>query len=254
MAQVFPSSANTLAKASLILAVLAPVLLIAGGSAIARSSYSTRVNEAHRQPVPFSHEHHVNELGIDCRYCHSSVEKSSFAGIPPTHTCMTCHSQIWTNSPLLDPVRESYRTGTPIKDDDTGLPGWVRVNKVPEFVYFDHSIHIDRGINCNICHGPVQKMQLTYKAKPFFMAWCLDCHRNPEGYIGEREKDVFELYSKGRTQRRGSGPDDLTADEWGILNDTNWKPSRERIERGKRLMVQYGVKKDQLMDCWVCHR
>src|SRR5688572_11176345 len=175
MAQVFPSSANTLAKASLLVAAVAPVLLVGGGSMVARSSYSTRVNEAARQPVPFSHEHHINELGIDCRYCHSSVEKSSYAGIPPTHTCMTCHSQIWTNSPLLEPVRESFRTGMPIKDD-TGAPGWARINKVPEFVYFDHSIHVNRGINCNICHGPVQKMQLTYKAKPFFMKWCLDCH------------------------------------------------------------------------------
>lgn len=253
MAQVFPSSANTLAKASLLVAVAAPVLLIMGGSTIARSSYATRVNEAPRQPVPFSHEHHVNELGIDCRYCHTSVERSSYAGIPPTHTCMTCHSQIWTNSALLEPVRESYRTGLPIKDD-TGAPGWARVNKLPEFVYFDHSIHVDRGINCNTCHGTVQKMQLTYKGKPFFMSWCLDCHRNPEGFIGEREKDVFGLYAKGRTAVRGDGPDDLSADEWGILNNTNWNPSQARIERGKRLVKEYGIKKDQLLDCWICHR
>ena len=253
MAQVFPSSANTLAKASLILALLAPVLLIAAGSAVARSSYSTKVNEALRQPVPFSHQHHIQELGIDCRYCHSSVEKSNYAGIPPTHTCMTCHSNIWTNSPLLNPVRESYKTGTPIQDDEGNL-GWARINKLPEFVYFDHSIHINRGINCNICHGTVQNMQLTYKAKPFFMSWCLDCHQNPEGFIGEREKDVFGLYAKGRTQRRGDKPEDLSADEYGILNNPNWKPSRERIERGKQLVKDYGVKKDQLMDCWICHR
>ena len=249
MAQVFPSSANTLAKASLLLAIVTPVVLIAAGSAIARSSYATRVNEALRQPVPFSHEHHVNELGIDCRYCHSSVEKSSYAGIPPTHTCMTCHSNIWTNSPLLAPVRDSYRTGSPIKDD-TGALGWARINKLPEFVYFDHSIHVNRGINCNICHGPVQRMQLTYKAKPFFMAWCLDCHREPEGFIGEREKDVFGLYAKARQLPAH----ELSPDERGILNDPGWKPSAARVERGKRLITEYGVKKDQLMDCWICHR
>jgi len=249
MAQVFPSGANTLAKASLLLAIGAPVLLIAGGSAIARSPYSTRVNEALRQPIPFSHQHHVTELGIDCRYCHSSVEKSSFAGIPPTHTCMTCHSQIWTNSPLLEPLRESYRTGTPIKDDK-GNPGWARVNKLPEFVYFDHSIHINRGINCNTCHGPVQTMQLTYKAKPFFMSWCLDCHRNPEGFIGKREENVFGLYAKARTEPSRK----LDADERGILAGGEWQPSRKRIEEGQRLVQEYGIKKDQLTDCWICHR
>src|SRR5258708_25107557 len=230
MAQVFPSSANPLAKLSLILAGTLPVSLIGGGSAITRSGFNTKVDVPLEQPIPFSHEHHATELGIDCRYCHSSVEKSSFAGIPPTHTCMSCHSQIWLNSPLLEPVRESYRTGTPIKAAD-GTQGWTRINKLPEFVYFNHSIHINRGVSCNVCHGPIQTMQLTYKGKPFFMYWCLDCHRNPEGYIGEK-KAIFELYVNAQRGHHEDGTP-LTADEHSLLTDPGYKPSAERIEKGR---------------------
>ena len=122
-----------------------------------------------QQPVPFSHRHHAGELGIDCRYCHTSVEKSSFAGVPPTQTCMTCHSQIWTNSSMLEPVRASYRT-------DKSL-AWTRVNALPDFVYFDHSIHVAKGIGCTTCHGPIAEMPLTYRAGTLYMSWCLDCHR-----------------------------------------------------------------------------
>src|SRR2546427_7643937 len=146
MSQVFSPAANTAARASLLCVAILPVVLIMVGSGITRSPYNTNVNVAVEQPVPFSHEHHASELGIDCRYCHSTVEKSAFAGVPPTHTCMSCHSQIWTNSPLLEPGRESYRTGTPIKSPD-GPVGWTRVNKLPEFVYFNHSIHIARGVS-----------------------------------------------------------------------------------------------------------
>src|SRR5205085_3696650 len=115
-----------------------------------RSSYVTEKHIAYVQPVPFSHLHHVNQLGIDCRYCHTSVEVSATAGIPPTKTCMNCHSQIWSNSQYLEPVRESFRTGEPIK--------WVRVHDLPDFVYFNHSIHVSKGVGCSTCHGRVDQM------------------------------------------------------------------------------------------------
>jgi hypothetical protein len=261
MAQLFSPTTNTLARASLGAAILLSIGLIAASSAITRSPYNTKVNVPLDQPVPFSHEHHINELGIDCRYCHTSVEKSSFAGIPPTHTCMSCHSQIWTNSPLLEPIRESYRTNTPIKASD-GTVGWTRVNKVPEFVYFNHSIHIARGINCNQCHGPVQKMQLTYKGNTFFMSWCLKCHRDPERYVYQSEEakkqgieprqQVFNLYWKAQ-----NGEEKLTARERSLINGEgldSYKPSADELREGKELVKTLGVKKDQLADCWVCHR
>ncbi len=255
MAQVFPQTANTLAKVSIIAGALLTVGLIAGGMALTRSSYNTKAGTPLEQPVPFSHEHHATELGIDCRYCHSTVEKSSFAGIPPTHTCMSCHSQIWTNSPLLEPIRESYRTGAPIKSAE-GEVGWARLNKLPEFVYFNHSIHINRGVNCNVCHGLIQKQQITFKSKAFFMKFCVDCHRAPEGYLGEK-KDVFELYVNGQRGYkigRNGEHEKLTADEVGLLNDPGYSPSAARIEQGKQYIEKYKIRKEQLTDCWICHR
>ena len=163
MAQIFHPGFNTIAKVGLGLAFAAPLLIIGAASAVSRSSYNTKVGVPLDQPVPFSHEHHVNELGINCVYCHSYVEKAAHSNLPATEVCMSCHSQIWTDSPLLEPVRESYKTNTAIK--------WNQLNKVPEFVYFNHSIHVNRGLNCNICHGPVQAMQLAYKGKTFHMAW-----------------------------------------------------------------------------------
>src|SRR5437588_5549930 len=146
MAQVFHRSMNVLAPASIVGGVGFLVVLVLSLIGLSRSPYNTKVGVAKEQPVPFSHEHHAVELGIDCRYCHTSVEKSSFAGLPATQTCMSCHSQIWTNSPLLDPVRASYVKQEPLK--------WNRLHSVPDFVFFNHSIHINRGINCNNCHGP----------------------------------------------------------------------------------------------------
>jgi hypothetical protein len=246
MANIFRPAANSLAKASLLAAVGLPVALIVGGSTVARAGYNTKQGLTLDQPVPFSHQHHATELGIDCRYCHTSVEKSSFAGLPPTHTCMTCHSQIWTNSPLLEPIRESYRTGTPIKDKQ-GEIGWNKVNKVPEFVYFNHSIHINRGLNCNICHGPVQKMQLAYKGQAFFMAWCLDCHRAPERFVRERET-VFELYKKYQSGK------EMTNEERALADGVVYNRNAEELEKGRELVKKYGIKTKQLTDCWVCHR
>jgi hypothetical protein len=128
------------------------------------------------QPVPFSHKHHVSGLGIDCRYRHTSVEKSAFAGIPPTDTCMTCHSQLWTDAPLLAPVRESLARHQPMQ--------WNRVHDLPDFVFFNHSIHVRQGIGCATCHGPVDRMPLTWQQNTLFMKWCLDCHKDPAQFIG----------------------------------------------------------------------
>ena len=142
------------------------------------------------QPIPFSHAHHVGGLGIDCRYCHTSVETSSFAGIPPTKTCMNCHSQIWSTSPTLEPVRESFRTGVSIQ--------WTRVNDLPDYVYFNHSIHVNKGIGCESCHGRVDRMPLTWQENSLQMDWCLDCHRDPGKHIRPRDGNHGDGLSAGR--------------------------------------------------------
>src|SRR5580765_1211473 len=184
MSQLFPKSANAMARASLIggltLVVLVGWLLLT----LMRSSWLTRQNEFVEQPIQFSHLHHVGGEGFDCRYCHTSVETSSFAGIPPTKTCMNCHSQIWTNAAILEPVRESFRTGKSLV--------WNRVNDLPEFVYFDHSIHISKGVGCNTCHGPVDRMPLMYNHASLQMEWCIECHRGPEKNLRPREH-VFNM-------------------------------------------------------------
>jgi NAD-dependent SIR2 family protein deacetylase len=170
------------------------------------------------QPVPFSHKHHVSGLGIDCRYCHTAVEQSAFAGIPSTSTCMNCHSQIWTNSPMLEPVRESYRTGQPLR--------WTRVHNLAEFAYFNHSIHVNKGVGCATCHGPVDQMPLIAQQESLLMEWCLDCHRNPEQYLRPRE-EVFNM---------------------------SWTAPANQSELGLELVRKYNVRTEQLTDCSVCHR
>ncbi len=191
MAQIFHRSANSIAKASIIAAVLLVGSLLWAALELQRSPYYTYAGVARMQPVPFSHQHHVAGLGIDCRFCHTSVETSGFAGIPPTKTCMNCHSQIWTNAPMLEPVRESYRTGQSLV--------WTRVNRLPDFVYFDHSIHINKGVGCNTCHGPVDKMPLMFNYASLQMEWCLNCHRAPEKFLrphkvqGSVDDQVFNM-------------------------------------------------------------
>jgi hypothetical protein len=184
MAQIFHRSANTLSRVTIFGAVfiVAFVLWVIGG--IVRSPVATDQGIEREQPVPFSHQHHVAGLGIDCRYCHTSVEKSSFAGIPPTQTCMNCHSQIWSTADMLAPVRASFAAGKPIE--------WARVHRLPDFVHFNHSIHVYKGIGCASCHGRVDKMPLTYQATPMTMSWCLDCHRNPEKHVRPRNQ-VFNM-------------------------------------------------------------
>lgn len=252
MPQLFKPYANVVAKLSLALGAAAPVLIGWSLAAISRSPAQTNVKVPLNQPVPFSHQHHAWELGIDCRYCHVSVEKGPVAGVPPTETCMSCHSQIWTNSPLLEPVRMSYETGVPIV--------WAKVNWVPEFVQFDHSIHIARGVSCNQCHGAVQEMQITWKGRELQMQWCLECHRAPERYLykdPEAEaagvtprQQVFNFYWKLMEK----GPTAMKGRELALLRGGEQiSNARGDIEKGRDLVKTYGVKVQQLSDCWTCH-
>jgi len=199
---------------------------------IQRSPYTTYAGVARPQPVPFSHQHHVGGLGIDCRYCHTSVEVSSFAGIPPTKTCMNCHSQIWSNAPLLEPVRESFRSGQSLV--------WTRVNDLPDFVYFNHSIHIAKGVGCNTCHGPVDRMPLMYNQASLQMEWCLDCHRAPEKYLRPREQVFNMRYEQPSAFKPAS---------------LDGKTYNEQISLGKALLSKYKLRSVQdITSCSTCHR
>jgi hypothetical protein len=226
MAQLFHPSFNTIAKAS----IIGTVLLIGGagwvGWNIERSPYVTNQGRVRDQPVKFSHEHHVRGLGIDCRYCHTSVEESSFAGVPATKVCMTCHSQIWTNAQLLAPVRESWATGRPIP--------WQRVHNLPDFVFFNHSIHINKGVGCVSCHGEVDGMPLMWQHSSLQMEWCLDCHRQPENVLRPRS-EVFNLHY-----------DSLTDGKEG---------NKPQQQLGEELRERYHVLPlQQMEDCYTCHR
>jgi hypothetical protein len=171
MAQIFDRSSNALARMSLVLTGLIVIALGVTLDQLQRSPWVTRQGQRPDQPVPFSHKHHVQGLGLQCQYCHTTVEKSSYAGIPPTRTCMNCHAQIWTNAQLLEPVRQSWYTGQSIT--------WTKVHDLPDFVYFSHEIHVNKGIGCESCHGRVDEMPLMYEQNTLQMEWCLDCHRNP---------------------------------------------------------------------------
>jgi hypothetical protein len=183
--QTFPRSANSLAKISIVVVALVVAVLGWLGLELFRSPYLTHEGEVNEQPVVFSHEHHVAGLGLDCRYCHTSVEKSSFAGLPPSATCMNCHRLIWTNADLLAPVRESYASNRPLR--------WTRVNYLPDYVFFNHSIHIAKGMGCVTCHGEVDTMPLMYQNAPLTMEWCVDCHRNPGKNVRPRS-EVYNLH------------------------------------------------------------
>lgn len=240
MAQLFPPASNALARGSIFggLAILAVITW--GGNQWLRSSYVTQVNVVRDQPVPFSHDHHFRDLGIDCRYCHATVETSAFAGMPTTETCMGCHSLIWRDSPLLAPVRESWRTKQPLS--------WVRVHDLPDFVYFNHSIHVTKGIGCESCHGRVDQMPLMRKAASLHMEWCLDCHEQPERHV-RPQADVFAFgdQERGRLVSLVSGraKTDTAPHELLPAAKTNSQP---------RLAADYGIVTKQLRDCVVCHR
>ena len=183
MAQVFDRSSNALARASLVLTGLIVIALGVALNSLQRSPWVTRQGQRPDQPVPFSHKHHVEGLGLQCQYCPTSVEKSSYAGIPPTKTCMNCHSQIWTNAQLLEPVRQSWATGESVQ--------WIRVHDLPDFVYFNHEIHVNKGIGCASCHGRVDEMPLMYEQNSLQMEWCLNCHRDP----GKNLRPTSEIYN-----------------------------------------------------------
>jgi cytochrome c7-like protein/class III cytochrome C family protein len=216
MAQIFNPRSGLYAK----LAMLALLVSIAAAVFAWRgvTAEPERENEAVEQPVPFSHQHHVGEVGIDCRYCHTGVETDAFAGMPPISTCMTCHSQLFTDQPPLAPLVESWRTGIPLH--------WNRVNDLPDFVYFDHSIHVAKGVGCVSCHGRVDRMPLTRRVAPLSMEWCLDCHRHPERFVRPRQ-DVFAM------DDRQPGDDEAL---------------------GMHLVDAYRIDRRRLTDCSVCHR
>ncbi len=219
MGQIFSPAADTWIRLFLVTGVSLAAGSIVFAVGLARSDWVTGANiHPPAQPVPFSHRHHAGELGIDCRYCHTSVAESPRAGLPPTHTCMTCHSQVWTGAPMLAPVRASLAENKSLK--------WLRVAVLPEYVFFRHDIHISKGVGCVECHGRVDQMALTFRAKPLTMQFCLDCHRNPAPHLRPRDQ----------------------------ITNMTWKPTDDRAELGHALMRDYGIAPERLTHCYVCHR
>ncbi|HEX8069409.1 MAG TPA: cytochrome c3 family protein [Pyrinomonadaceae bacterium] len=222
MPQIFHRSTNTLAKLSIFGGLFILAFAAWCVAEINRSSWNTGAFVEREQPVQFSHKHHVGDDGIDCRYCHTSVETAASAGLPPTKTCMNCHSQIWSDSPYLEVVRQSWRDNKPIE--------WTRVHDLPDYVYFNHSIHINKGVGCSTCHGRVDEMPLVYQYSSLQMEWCLECHREPERYLRPREQ-VFNM-------------------AWRPENRTS-----AELAEGQRLKEQYHVRHKAIMQsCSTCHR
>ena len=219
MSQIFPKSANYWAKANIIGIGFAVVGLGWLLLVIQRSDFVTAANNFIEQPVQFSHQHHVGGVGIDCRYCHTSVEVSASAGIPPTKTCINCHSQIWVTSPYLEPVRASFRDDKPLQ--------WVRVHDLPDFVYFNHSIHVAKGVGCETCHGRVDRMPLMYQEASLQMEWCLACHRDPAPFLRPTEE----------------------------MTTMGYRPAGNQREIGRQLMARYKISNaEHMTSCSVCHR
>ena len=216
MAQIFHRSFNVLSKLSIFGGVFILALLGWAWAKFVRSDYVTGAGVVRDQPVPFSHQHHVGGLGIDCRYCHASVETSAFAGMPTSKVCMNCHAQIWADSPMLEPVRTSYRTETSV--------AWNRVHRLPDFVFFDHSIHVKKGVGCSTCHGRVDEMPLTRQTASLYMEWCLQCHRQPERFVRPPEQ-VFNMA---------------------------WEPAPDQLEKGLQLLEAHKIGRHT--DCSTCHR
>jgi hypothetical protein len=219
MAQIFRRSTNTISRVSLFSTLFLAALALIVAAAVARSPYMTNENIAREQPVQFSHKHHVADDGIDCRYCHTSVETSAVAGIPPPQTCVNCHSLLFADSPYLEPVRESFRSDKSIE--------WVKVHRLADFVYFDHSIHVNKGIGCSTCHGQVNQMPLVWQASSLQMEWCLACHRQPEQFLRPRDQ-VFNM---------------------------DWQAPANQLELGKKLARDYKIRSVELLtSCSTCHR
>ncbi len=215
MPQLFPRRANTIVMVILLLVLLAAGLIVSF-VALDRSSWITGVGAARPQPIPFSHELHVMGNGTDCRYCHLSVETAAFAGIPSTRTCMNCHTQIATSSQALEPLRTSATTGAPLQ--------WTRVHDLPDFAYFDHSIHVRKGVGCSTCHGRIDQMPVVRQEASLQMDWCLDCHRHPERYVRPRG-EIFRM---------------------------DYQAPTNQLELGRQLVEEYQIQR--LSDCTTCHR
>lgn len=218
MPQIFPRSANSLARASII-----GLLIVLGGFLLSldvynKSSWATNQEVIVEQPVQFSHSRHVAGNGIDCRYCHTSVEESHFANIPAIETCMSCHSQVLSDADILEPVRRAYETGAPLE--------WNRVHDLGDFVYFNHSIHVNKGVGCVTCHGPVDEMALVWQHSTLRMQWCLDCHRDPAEFLRPKEH-VFDL---------------------------DWTHDGDQQVLGDSLLEAYDINVEQLTNCSICHR
>src|SRR6478752_8971824 len=219
MAQLFPHSTHFISRVSVCSSLFLAGLALTGALLAARSPYLTNQNVTREQPIQFSHKHHVGDDGIDCRYCHTSVESSATAGVPPTKTCMSCHSVLYNNVGYLEPIRESYRTDTSIQ--------WVKVHRLADYVYFNHSIHVNKGVGCSTCHGQINQMPLVFQASTLQMEWCLDCHRNPENV--QRPKDqVFNM---------------------------NWQAPANQAEIGKKFAEERKIRTTaELTSCSTCHR
>jgi hypothetical protein len=227
MAQIFSPSTNTLSKASIVAGAL-----IAGTAAYAlttvnRWPWISNVDVAVEQEVPFSHKHHVGGLGIDCRFCHTAAEEAAVAGIPPVKTCMGCHSVVWKDAPMLEPIRASYRSDVPVQ--------WTRVHDLPDFVYFNHSIHLKKGVGCESCHGRVDQMPLMWKANSLNMEWCLSCHRNPQDFVRPRDQVTTMGWDPRHPEKSGSN-----------------LPGMSQAELGAKLLQEYKIQ--SLTHCSTCHR
>lgn len=220
--QIFHHSTNALAKITIYGAAFVFIAALWVAVELNRSSWNTGQWVERQQPVQFSHKHHVGDDGVDCRYCHTSVETSATAGMPSTNTCMNCHKQLWSDSPYLEPVRESFRTGKPIE--------WVRVHDLPDYAYFNHSIHVNKGVGCSTCHGRVDEMPIAYQASTLQMEWCLGCHRNPERYVRPVDQ-VFNMAWR---------PENKTAEE---------------LQQGRDWVRLNKIQdKEVLTSCSTCHR
>jgi hypothetical protein len=273
MAQIFDRSSNALARASLVLTGLLVIALGLTLDELQRSPWVTRQGQRPEQPVPFSHKHHVQGLGLQCQYCHVTVEKSSYAGIPPTKTCMNCHAQIWTNAQLLEPVRQSWVTGQ-------SLP-WIKVHDLPDYVYFSHEIHVHKGIGCASCHGRVDQMPLMYAQNTLQMEWCLDCHRNPTKNLRPTSEIYNNAWESPSSDRPvwcavgGEGMGTPTAESVNCVtkepteNENEMSPLLGQIgvappkyikftsqgELGNFLLDHYKIRTPKdLASCEVCHR
>jgi len=267
MAQVFDRSSNALARASLVLTGLIVIALGVTLDQLQRSPWVTKQGQRADQPIPFSHMHHVQGLGLQCQYCHTTVEVSSYAGIPPTKTCMNCHAQIWTNAALLQPVRDSWASGQSIP--------WIKVHDLPDFVYFNHSVHVNKGIGCASCHGRVDEMPLMYMENTLQMEWCLNCHRNPAANL-RPTSEIYNMAWSGPSSDKPvrcapTGKPGTTAQsvnctvikakpEGSLENVSLEQPAGAQTftsqkELGRYLTAQYHIRPpNELTSCETCHR